>query len=675
MPTLSIVPDFLIAVLAAWLGASVVTRTPRDSLARVFGLLTALTALWATSRVVGRLTSDAGVWTAVVGVEAGVASLLPAALLQIVLAFTAGRQTRRVAQRAVVLAAYGAGLVVAILSIFDRQRPITVRPPYRQIGGLPGPLLGWAWIGFRAAVLGLAVWWAWRAWQAAGRDDPRRGQLSAILAAVGCGAVGGLATILGRQLGGPEWPGTTLIAVSLGLVAYAVFVRRVLLVPTVARRSFLYSLGTGLLTAAYVAALLGLERLSRRLLAIDTPLVTAMALVLTIALFDPVRERVRAILDRRSERRDQTYRRLLSAVGDELLSAQEPQAAIEPALARLCRQLGIRTAAIVTPDGRQLALVGAQPPPPALAPLVLPLRGGGREFGQVIFGPRRSRLPYTPAETDLLGDAAAYMAASLQLAERQASQAAALDALTRERAALQSQETALAAALAEVPPPPAANALQVFALGPLRVERGGERIQRWGGAKAGTRQAEAMFAFLFDRAERGVAKDEFLELIWPDVPLDKADLAFHRTLGGLRRIIEPDLKRGADATSIIYHNDRYRLDRGLIGWTDVAAFEERLAAAGAAEPAAAIAALEEARSLYRGEYLDDCPFYGDSEWVEERRGLLRGRQIDLLLALGERYEGVGDRPAAAACFREALRAAGDDCPRADAGLERLGLPV
>ncbi len=105
-------------------------------------------------------------------------------------------------------------------------------------------------------------------------------------------------------------------------------------------------------------------------------------------------------------------------------------------------------------------------------------------------------------------------------------------------------------------------------------------------------------------------------------------------------------------------------------------FEERLAAAGvAAEPTAALAALEEARALYRGDYLDDCPFYGDSEWVEERRGLLRGRFVDLLLALAERHEARGDRPSAAAHFREALAVSGDDCPRADAGLGRLGLPV
>lgn len=72
--------------------------------------------------------------------------------------------------------------------------------------------------------------------------------------------------------------------------------------------------------------------------------------------------------------------------------------------------------------------------------------------------------------------------------------------------------------------------------------------------------------------------------------------------------------------------------------------------------------LEEARGLYRGEYLDDCPYYGDSADVEDRRGALRGRQVDLLIELGERYTGRGDRPAAAACYRQAQAMTVDDLP-------------
>src|SRR5206468_1873130 len=83
--------------------------------------------------------------------------------------------------------------------------------------------------------------------------------------------------------------------------------------------------------------------------------------------------------------------------------------------------------------------------------------------------------------------------------------------------------------------------------------------------------------------------------------------------------------------------------------------------------------LEEARQLIRGDFLDDCPFYGDSEYIEESRRLIRGRQVDLLVTLGERHEARGDRPAAATAFREALVAAGGDCVSASDGLARLGV--
>ncbi|HEU5326996.1 MAG TPA: histidine kinase N-terminal 7TM domain-containing protein [Thermomicrobiales bacterium] len=674
-----IVPDFLIAVLATWLGAGVLARTPRYQVSRVFALLTLLLALWSTAQIGEYLTGADGVRRTLHGCEATAAALLPAALLHLVLAFTQGRRWGR-PQRAALILAYALGAVVAVLSLTDRQHPIAVRPPNRSLAGLPGPTVGWLWIGVRACILGLAVWWVWRAWRAEGQQGARRDQLTVLFAAVVCGAVGGVFEIVLPQVGLPDPFGAVLIASGLGLAAYAAIAQRAFLAPGLARRTFFYSLGAGVVTAVYVGLLLGLEKLARRVLDIDAPVVTGLALVLTIALFDPVRQRVRALLDRGLPRRDLAYRRLLRALGDELLTTQRPETAIGPALTQLCRALRIRDAAIFAPGGEPLATFGLRPPATATtgALLVLPLAASDQTFGQLVLGPKRNRLPYSERETDLLANAAAFVATSLQLAERQASQAAALDALTQERAALLAQRDTLAQALSEVAPPapdPAAStrALHVHALGPLRVERDGEPVRQWGGAKAGTRQAEAVFAFLFDRGERGAAKDEFLDVIWPDVDIEKADLAFHRTLGGLRRTLEPDLKRGSEATAISYHNDRYRLDPALIAWSDVAAFSEQLAAARlAADPAAALAALEEARALYRGDYLDDCPFYGDSEYVEERRTLLRGQFVDLLLALGERYEARDDTPAAAACYREALQTTGDDCLRAEAGLARLG---
>ena len=177
--------------------------------------------------------------------------------------------------------------------------------------------------------------------------------------------------------------------------------------------------------------------------------------------------------------------------------------------------------------------------------------------------------------------ATGYLAASLELGARQAEQARDLEQLSRERAAVSTSGRRLHGAL-YASLDSGRTGLHVFALGPLRAERDGELIRQWGGEKAGTRQAEALFAFLFDRGERGVTKDEAVELIWPDVDLDRADLAFHRTLGGLRRTLEPGRGQRQGSKAIGFSNDRYRLDPAVVSWTDVATFEQRLTDASAA---------------------------------------------------------------------------------------------
>jgi predicted ATPase/DNA-binding SARP family transcriptional activator len=208
--------------------------------------------------------------------------------------------------------------------------------------------------------------------------------------------------------------------------------------------------------------------------------------------------------------------------------------------------------------------------------------------------------------------------------------------------------------------------LRVYALGSTRVDRGGRPIRRWGGDKAGSRQAQAIFSFLVDRGEAGITKDEAVELLWPDLPIKRGDLAFHRTLGGLRSVLE----EGRPGNAITYDGGRYRLATDIVAWSDIAAFEQLLDRAGGLDGRESIGLLEEARGLYRGPLFDDCPFYGDSAFVEERRAYLRGRFEDLLLDLGDRYATLAEAATAAARYRHAL-AINPDSSRALAALERI----
>lgn len=668
---LEIVAHGVTAILATWLGLVVLTRGRSQPAARLFALLTGYLVVWCVAIIAQRLTDRPEVVNVPLNaIEDFAAFLLPAGTLHIALALAVeGR--RSTLQQATLLVTYAVSVALALGAVFFPDQSFAVSPPHFELPGIPGEVFGWGWIVARILIFGAAVYWIIRALRDAGGDPSRRQQLIAAVATVLVGALGGIFRFLPGPADSDPWIGVSLVAVAMILAAYAVFAQGVFLAPDVAAQAFRYSMIVGIGVTVYVAGLVGLERLTQDVLGIELPIITALALVVTLALFDPIAAWVRRTISGRSPR-DSAYDRLLRALGDDVLTGQRPERAVLPALARLSRTFRL-TGAVVERTSGEATRHGH---PVVDSPLALRrhLRSGGEEIGSVVFGPKRSHMPFTASETELLDQAARFLAASLRLGERHELQAEALEALSVERDAVETHGTDLSEALLEAEG--RALGLHVFALGPLRVERDGQPLRHWGGAKAGTRHAEAVFAFLFDAGERGEAKDEIIEVIWPDVDLGRADLAFHRTLGGLRTTLQPGRRGGDRGGAITFHNDRYRLDPSLIAWSDVGAFEEAMAAAsGATDERAIIGHLERARSFYRGDYLDDCPFYGDSAQVEERRDLLRGRFVDLLLAIGERYERTGDRPAAAASFRQARQVAGDDLPSADEALARLGAPV
>jgi DNA-binding SARP family transcriptional activator len=670
-PQLEIIAHGVTAILATWLGLIVLTRARGQPGARVFALLTAYLVVWSVAIIAQRLTRDPDVRGPLNAIEDVAAYMLPVGTLHIALVL-AVEGKRSGAQQALLGAMYAVSGALAAGAIFFPEQQFSVTPPHFELPGIPGAVFGWAWILVRMLIFGAAVFWILRALASAGTDLARRRQLLAALATVAVGALGGILRFLPGPADTDPWLGVSLVTLAVILAAYAVFAQGVFLSPEAAVRAFRYSIVIGLGVTLYVVALVLLESWTQDLLAVQLPIVTALALVVTLALFDPIAAWARRVISGRTAR-ETAYDRLLRALGQDVLTAQRPEGAVVPALARLSRTFRLLGAMVETPVGDVIARHG-QPAVESPLALRLPLRSGGAEQGSVVFGPKRSQLPFTPQEMELLALAGGFLAASLGLAERHDVQVEALQSLSAEGAEVETRGTALSEALVEVGS--RELGLQVFALGPMRVERGGVPVRQWGGAKAGTRQAEAVFAFLFDRGERGAAKDEIIELIWPDVDLERADLAFHRTLGGLRTTLEPGRLGGDRGAAIAFRNDRYRLDPSVVGWSDVGAFEEEMGAASAAsDPDDALRHLERARALYRGDFLDDCPFYGDSAQVEERRELLRGRCVDLLLALGERYESRGDRPAAAASFRQARSVSGDELPPAEEALTRLGASV
>jgi DNA-binding SARP family transcriptional activator len=671
---LEIAAHAITAILATWLGLTVTLRARRLPAARVFGLIALFLVTWSLAIIIERLAApDADLVRRVAnGFEEMGAFLVIAATPHIAVAISVEGEWSRL-QRVTVVGGYVFSIALGLPSAVDPDFKFAITPPHFELPGIPGEVFGWAWVVTRVMMFGLAIMWLVLALRHADRDVARRRQLQVALVTVALGALGGIVRFTPPISDTDPWIGVSLVTLAVVVAAYAVFAQQIFFSADVAARTFRYSLVAGLVVTGYVAVVVGLDRIVRQVTGVEFPLVMPLALVATIALFEPISERVRHWLAGRT-RREVAYERLLRALGEPLLLSHGDEDSAQPALARLVRTFRLTGAYELDESGKRTSSQGHVDEGSGVA-LRLPLRANGRSYGTVVFGAKRSGLPHGPSEVKLLGLAASYLAEAKLVAETEREQVAALGRLSGQRRELASAGDELHAALSSGAEPAPDVGLFVYALGALRVERGSEPIRHWGGAKAGTRQAEAVFAFLLDRGERGAAKDEFLELIWPDVDLDRADLAFHRTLGGLRGTLEPARHGGNRGSAITFHNDRYRLDPGLVAWCDFVAFGDEMDAASAAgDPDESLRHLERARSLYRGDYLDDCPFYGDSSQVEDRRALLRGRFIDLLLVLGERYETRGDRPAAAACYRQARQVNGETLPPADAALIRLGVP-
>ena len=637
---LEVTAHSLTAVLGVWLGFTVLTRS-RARHARAFALLSFALVAWSSSVIVQRLSDSASAIEIAHGIEELAAALvIPATAHFSLMVATEGHASRR---RVRLLAlAYLLNVLFALPGVIDRSNPIAISAPHLDVGLVPAAALGWAWIVIRLVTLLGGAAWLLDAFQRAKSDRRRRRQLGVTLLTVAVGTLGGLIRLFNVVGQTDPWIGVSLVTVSMVLSASVVFSAGVFFAPEVAGRAFWTSLGLGLGLFVLVGVLLVADAASRQLLGLDLPLLTIIALVVTVAVYEPAAAWGRARLAGRSPAalaRD----RLMMAVGQPTLGSRAAAAGIQPALTRVASELDLAGATVVLRDGSIAATEGTTPDP-ATAPAIT-LVSQQEVMGELRVGRTLSGAPLSAGDEELLRLSAAYVAAALRTGRREDEQAEALTGLARDRAHVESAATDLHEALvrrASRPP-----GLRIFALGPLRVERGDSPIERWGGEKAGTRQAQALFAFLFDRGERGLAKDEALELIWPDTDVERADLAFHRTLGGLRHTL--DLRGDGGKSSVRFHNDRYRLDPGLIEGSDVATFLARLDEArdgrGGVET---LRLLEEARGLYRGEYLDDCPFYGDSVYVEDRRGSLRGRSVDLLIALGEGYEASVDRASAAA---------------------------
>jgi DNA-binding SARP family transcriptional activator len=168
-----------------------------------------------------------------------------------------------------------------------------------------------------------------------------------------------------------------------------------------------------------------------------------------------------------------------------------------------------------------------------------------------------------------------------------------------------------------------APTLRIRALGPPQVELDGEQIQ-WA-----TTQSRDLFFCLLQHPQ-GLRKEELGAIFWPDHPPHKLDGIFRSTLYRLRRAVFREC--------VVYEDSMYRVSRESNYSFDVEDFERLLdLAAQAASPDQASVVLEEALTLYTGDYLENV--YAD--WCSLERERLREHQLNALETLARLHAGQG----------------------------------
>jgi predicted ATPase/DNA-binding SARP family transcriptional activator len=188
--------------------------------------------------------------------------------------------------------------------------------------------------------------------------------------------------------------------------------------------------------------------------------------------------------------------------------------------------------------------------------------------------------------------------------------------------------------------PAAGGILRIRALGAATVHRGDAIVTAadWGYAKP----RELLFLLA---ASRPVTRDQLGAALWPDLAPQQLGNALHTALRALRRAL-------GDPGWIVYREGCYRFNTAMEHESDIETFEQALAAARRASPAAAaLPDLQRAVAAYGGDFLAGM---AAGEWAQARRDELARRFEAALLATGRLHAAAGRHQPAAAAFRRAV---------------------
>jgi predicted ATPase/DNA-binding SARP family transcriptional activator len=186
----------------------------------------------------------------------------------------------------------------------------------------------------------------------------------------------------------------------------------------------------------------------------------------------------------------------------------------------------------------------------------------------------------------------------------------------------------------------ASGTLRIRALGAATVHRGEVAVTAadWGYAKP----RELLFLLVISGP---LTKEQVGVALWPDLAADRLANALHSALRGVRRAL-------GDPGWVTYADGRYAFNAEREHDCDVRTFEQSLAAARRARPAAAaLPDLQRAVAAYGGDLLAGM---AAGEWAEVRRDELARSFESALLAVGRLHVAAGKFQPAVAAFRRAV---------------------
>lgn len=165
------------------------------------------------------------------------------------------------------------------------------------------------------------------------------------------------------------------------------------------------------------------------------------------------------------------------------------------------------------------------------------------------------------------------------------------------------------------------------------------------------RRDRLLFAYLLI-ARRSVTREALFEALWPDLSPPSASASLHVAWSSLKRALEPGLPQGAPSAYVAADEGRYEV-RWVAVTTDVQEFEKQLVLAQHAPRLdEALAHLEAAIGLYRGDLLSDD---ADEPWTILERERLRLSYVGALERLADGRLQTGRAAEAVDVLRTILR--------------------